>query len=202
MATQQIRRRVDVVEADRSTFRLRLLAPLRYLSIQHVEKFRYDVILPVAFGVAAWGLYLVISPKPPLFGESGLLRFARDLLVMAVPFMVGALAAVSMGSPGTHLDRRPIGAELILDNEALTLRQFLCYLLGYLCFVGLLTLVAVVAAGLFRDAVLAWTVTVPTIRMIVWGIGSLGLSLLLSFLSVTVLWSLYFLTDIANRRNG
>jgi len=30
--------------------------------------------------------------------------------------MIGALAAVSMGAPGPNLDRRPIGAELWLDN--------------------------------------------------------------------------------------
>ncbi len=65
---------------------------------------------------------------------AGVLKFARDLLIMAVPFMIGALASVAMGSPGTHMDRRPVGAELVLDGEVLSLRQFVCYLLGYLSF--------------------------------------------------------------------
>jgi hypothetical protein len=62
-----------------------------------------------------------VSPKPPLWGDPGLLRFARDLLIMAVPFMIGALAAVSMGAPGEHLDRRPLGVEIMLANDVLTL---------------------------------------------------------------------------------
>ena len=177
---------------------LRLLAPLRYLAIRHPEKYKYDVFVPTAIGIGMWALYLIMEPKPPLFGEEGLLRFSRDLLIMAVPFMVGALAAVSMGSPGPHLDRRPLGAELYLDNDSLTLRQFLCYLLGYLCFLGLITLILVVFAGLMRGVVLTWTDGLPTARWIIKSAGAFSLSILLSFLSVTVFWSLYFLTDVAN----
>jgi len=175
---------------------------MRYLAIRHPEKTRYDFLYPAIIGVAAWIAYTAISPKPPLFGEFGLLRFTRDLLIMAVPFMVGALAAVSMGAPGEHMDRRPVGAELYLDNDALTLRQFLCYLLGYLSFLGMVTLVAVVVAGLLRETVLAWTAHAANVRFATILVGSLGFSLLLSFLSVTVFWSLYFLTDIANRKNA
>ncbi|SRR6266700_3063940 len=200
MGTQQVKLR-DVAHAGHVS-RLRLLAPLRYLAIRHPEKHKYDVLIPMAVGIAGWLVYSAIEPKPSLFGDAGLLRFARDLLIMAVPFMVGALAAVSMGAPGPHLDRRPIGVELHLDNDVLTLRQFLCYLLGYLCFLSLITLIVVVAAGLMREAVLDWTSHAPLIRSIVETIGTLTLSLLLSFLSVTVFWSLYFLTDVVNQTNG
>lgn len=202
MASKPVKRAADVVEVNSSRANLRLLAPLRYLAIYHPEKFRYDVTVPAVLGLVAWAVFMVLSPKPPLFGEAGLLRFARDLLIMAVPFMVGALAAVSMGAPGPHIDRRPIGADLVLDNEVLSLRQFLCYLLGYLSFLGLLTLAAVVAAGLLQSTVLAWVKGAPLVMEVVRGVGALTLSMLLSFLSVTVLWSLYFLTDIANRKNG
>jgi hypothetical protein len=182
--------------------RKRLLAPLRYLEIKHAEKTKYDFWLPCAIGVGAWVAYYLVEPMPALFGEAGLLRFARDLLIMAVPFMVGALAAVSMGAPGPHLDRRPVGVEMRLDNDALTLRQFLCYLLGYLSFLGLVTLFAVVAAGLLRDGVVTWTTSAPIARQMIHACGSLVLSVLLSFLSVTVFWSLYFLTDVANQSNA
>ena len=192
---------MDVVHGKGGS-RLRLLAPMRYLAIRHPEKTRYDFVYPAAIGIIVWGAYVLIYPKPPLFGELGLLRFARDLLIMAVPFMVGALAAVSMGAPGTHMDRRPVGVELYLDNDALTLRQFLCYLLGYLSFLGLLTLSAVVTAGLLREPILSWTAHAPISRVAVHLVGSAILSLMLSFLSVTVFWSLYFLTDIANQKNA
>jgi hypothetical protein len=189
----------DIAHGGRQS-RLRLLAPLRYLLIKHPEKYRYDVLVPAVVGVVCWIGYLLIEPKPQLFGDAGLLRFARDLLIMAVPFMVGALAAVSMGAPGDHMDRRLVGSELYLDDEPLTLRQFLCYLLGYLSFLGMVTLVVVVGASLLEDTVSAWTMQLPALRHWIFTIGTLVLALLLSSLSVTVLWSLYFLTDIANRK--
>jgi hypothetical protein len=175
---------------------------MRYLEIRHPEKVKYDLIVPVLVGFTGWAVYMLIQPRIALFGEAGLLRFARDLLVMAVPFMVGALAAVSMGAPGQNIDRRPIGAELWLDNDALTMRQFLCFLLGYLSFLGLVTLMVVVGAGLIKDTVIVWTANAPMVRAGVHAVGTLCLSLLLSFLSVTVLWSLYFLTDVANRKGN
>lgn len=203
-------RKVKLLEVQNggSQSRLRLLAPLRYLAVRHPEKRKYDYAYPIAVGLIAWVAYLAMSPRFPLFGDAGLLRFARDLLVMAVPFMVGALAAVSMGAPGPHLDRRPIGSELWLDNDALTLRQFLSFLLGYLSFLGMVTLMAVVTAGLMKDAVVIWiskvpfAAAIPYVSLGVRAIGTLALSMLLSFLSVTVLWSLYFLTDVANRKNN
>lgn len=190
------------VEQGGTHSRLRLLAPIRYLSIRHPEKRRYDVVIPLCVALAAWIVYVGVQPRAPLFGDAGLLRFARDLLIMAVPFMVGALAAVSMGAPGNNIDRRPMGFELWLDNDALTMRQFLCFLLGYLSFLGLVTLFAVVGAALMREAVISWTASAPLARTAVWAIGSLILSMLLSFLSVTVFWSLYFLTDVANRKGN
>jgi hypothetical protein len=66
----------------------------------------------------------------------------------------------------------------------------------------LMTLVAVVTAALLRDGVVTWTVNAPFIRNAVHISGTLVLSMLLSFLSVTVFWSLYFLTDVANQPNA
>ena len=90
-------------------------------------------------------------------------------------------------------------AELYLDDRLLTLRSFMCYLLGYLSFLGLVTLGLSVLASLIHDPVLVWTSHLPLLREIVRYTGALVLSALLSFLSVTVFWALYFLTDIVNR---
>lgn len=188
----------DVVESEKHPRRYRLLAPLRYLSIQNSEKYKYDIIVPVLVGLVGWVGYLLMEPKPELFGEGGLLRVARDMLIMSVPFLVGALAAVAMGPSGS-LDRRPMGVELYLDGDLLTLRQFVCYLLGYLCFLALVTLIVVVAAELLKTPVTTWTEDKPTLKSFVSWSGTLGLSLLLSALSITVFWALYFLTDIVNR---
>lgn len=191
--------------------RKRLLAPLRYLSIKHPEKTWYDFVVPVMWAAAMFGCYWIVHPKPALFGEVGLIKLVRDLLIMAVPFMIGALAAVAMGSPGPHLDRRLVGAPLYLDGQSLTLRQFVCYLLGYLSFVGLVLLVLCVAAAIGKDTVQAWTSS--NVQIADWMIASellaltaraLGSAILfggLAVLTVTVLWGLYFLTVIVNRND-
>jgi hypothetical protein len=201
MGTRQVIGLRDVSQGKRPS-RRRLLAPMRYLAIRNPEKTMYDLVIPGACAVIAWIAYSLIEPKPALFGDDGLLRFARDLLIMAVPFMIGALAAVAMGAPGPHLDRRAAGVPLILDGRPLTLRQFVCYLLGYLSFLGLLTLGAVVGADLMREAVLSWTRDFATARAVVHSVGVLCLAAMVSSLTVTVFWSLYFLTDIVNRDAG
>lgn len=186
------------VTHGRAPSRLRLLAPLRYLQIRSSEKTTYDVVLPLILAAVCWVAYWAINPKPELFGDSGLLRFTRDLLIMGVPFMVGALAAVAMGSPGVHMERRPRGVDLYLDGRSLTLRQFTCYLLGYLSFLGMLTLGSVVAADLLKHSIQVWLANAPGIELSLKIVGTAVLSLLLSALSVTVFWSLYFLTDVIN----
>jgi hypothetical protein len=49
---------------------------------------------------------------------------------------------------------------------------------------------------------LIWTDGFPIVREFIHAAGTLSLSILLSLLTVTVLWSLYFLTDIANQTNA
>ena len=180
--------------------RLRLLAPLRYLSIYHPEKSLYDTAFPIGMAVSLWLVYVFVQPRIPLFGDQGLIRLARDLLIMAVPFLFGALATISMAGPGLPLDKRPLGADLLLDGEVLSLRQFVCYMLGYLSFIGFITLGSTVFASILHNAVVVWTANLPNLRTCIRWAGAFVLSLQLSVLSVTVFWALYFLTDIVNRR--
>lgn len=180
--------------------RLRLLAPLRYLSIHHPEKATYDIIMPLGVTAVACIIYFAVQPHPAIFSDGGVLKFTRDLLIMAVPFMVGALAAVAMGSPGNHIDKRPAGADLLLDGEVLTLRQFVCYLLGYLSFVSLVVLLLSIVATVLHDPIMLWLANHPGLIEPVRAGGVVVLCFMLSSLTVTVLWSLYFLTDIVNRK--
>jgi hypothetical protein len=161
---------------------------LRYLAIYHPEKTYYDFVVPALWAALMLGGYWVMNPKPALFGETGLLRLVRDLLIMAVPFMVGALAAVAVGAPGGHLDRRMVGSEIRLDGEVLSARQFVCYLLGYLCFLGIAVLIAAVIATVGHDAVLGLTAGDPSVRLGVRLAGTAVLFAGLSSLTVTVLW--------------
>lgn len=185
----------DVAQGEADS-RLRLLAPLRYLTIQHPEKQRYDFLVPLGVAIVGWITFLLLEPRPSLIGDRGLLKFVRELLIMAVPFMVGALAAVAMGPAGGALDRRPLGAPLMLGDRSLTLRQFVCYLLGYLAFLGLTTLGLAVAADWLHPTYEAIFAGMPIVAQVASGVAALLLSILLASLAVTTFWALYFLTEI------
>lgn len=198
MGTRQVGLRD--VEETRAPRRLRLLAPLRYLIIEAPEKRFYDRTLPTIAAAVVWAGWNYLAPRPLFFGPAGMLQVAQGFLMMAVPFLIGALAAVSMGSPGPHLDRRAVGAGLYLDGKSLTLRQFVSFLLGYLCFVGLVTFL-LISAAIFVEPALTAAIGASTH----WGfealrqVGAFAAFFLFSSFTITVLWSLYFLTDIVNR---
>ena len=197
MGTREIELRDIQVGGRRS--RLRLLAPLRYLSIVAPEKDFYDRWLPLLAGVGGWLIYNLLDPKPAIFGPSGLLSVVQNFLLLAVPFLIGSLGAVAMGSPGQHLDRRAVGVGILLDGEILTLRQFVSYLLGYLCFVGLVTFIVVTVAILVQPAVAKLLVTAGWLTVAIEQAGIAVMLTVFSAFAITVFWALYFLTDIVNR---
>jgi hypothetical protein len=172
---------------------------LRYLAIHHPEKARYDFVLPGVVGVLIWAIFIAVKPTPPVFGVDGLLSYLRELLGITLPFLIGALAGVAMGAPGPHFDRRPPGSDLTLDGETLTMRQFVCYLLGYLCFLSLTLLISTITASLLHKPVSAWLNGQAALKEAVLIAGLFPLFVAISALLVTVLWALYFLTDIVNR---
>ena len=184
-----------------SSSRLRLLAPLRYLSIRAPEKAFYDRWLPLIVGGASWALYNVLDPKPAIFGPAGLLSVAQNFLLLAVPFLIGSLGAVAMGSPGQHLDRRAVGASVLLDGEVLTLRQFVSYLLGYLCFIGLAAFIMVTVEMLIQPAVVKLLSPETWIGVAVEQIGIALMLAVFSAFTITVFWALYFLTDVVSRHD-
>lgn len=197
MGTQRVSTLRDVKHGP-SGSRLRLLAPLRYLAIQHAEK-KYDLVAPAVLAGLACAAYWWIEPRPRLVGDAGLFATLRDILIMAVPFLIGALATVAMGTPGQHFDRRPVGAPIMLDGTNLTLRQFVCYLLGYLSFLGMTTLGFVVAAQVFYEPFCAWAGDNPSFASAIIPVVTLAVALLVSALVVTVFWALYFLTEVVSR---
>jgi hypothetical protein len=83
-------------------------------------------------------------------------------------------------------------------NQA-TLHIHLSALLGYLCFVAIATLGFAIAVPLVHDTIFIWVAGAPKIRLFIQAAGMAVLWLLRSVLTVTLLWSLYFLTDVVNR---
>lgn len=199
MATRKIG--LQDVEETGSPRRLRLLAPLRYLKIHAPEKGRYDFLIPVVVGLVVWVIYNMLDPKPSLFGPSGLLTSAQNFLMMAVPFLIGALASVAMGSPGGHLDRRTIGAGVVLDGKSLSLRQFVCHLLGYLSFLGLVIFLIVSISAFVEPTAVRMLLGAEYWAHILGQVYTMLMFVLLSAFAITVFWALYFLTDTVNQHD-
>lgn len=188
----------DVVQTRRPN-RWRLLAPLRYLSISAYDKRKYDLFLPVAGGLALWLGYNFLSPQPTLFGENGILASVQTFLMLAVPFLIGALASVAMGSPGERIDKRVYGTGVVLDGRTLSLRQFVCYLLGYLSFLGLVAFVLITIASFVAPSLRIMLSEISYLHIILRQVFAVSMFILFSAFTTTVFWALYFLTDVVNR---
>lgn len=199
MATRKIG--LQDIEDTKSPRRLRLWAPIRYLKIEAAEKARYDFTIPMIAGGILWAGYNLLDPQPSLFGAEGILTSAQSFLIMAVPFLIGALASVAMGSPGAHLDRRAVGAGIFLDGRSISLRQFVCHLLGYLSFLGLVAFLIITIATFARPTAIAMFANYPSLGEALSQVFSAGLFVLLSAFTTTVFWALYFLTDVVNHHD-
>ncbi|WP_153003764.1 hypothetical protein [Aureimonas ureilytica] len=195
-------RRVGLPDIHHGRARRRspLLAPLRYLWIEAATKTRYDFILPTIVGLCLWGSYNLAGSRITVFGADGFLIDLQGLLQMAVPFLIGALATVAMASPGEAIDRRLTGAPVTLDGAMLTTRQFVCYLLGYLSFLGFSLLIFIITIKAFREPV-SWIVLgTRWAEIAVQQLTAGVFSLLLASFCLTTFWALFFLTDVVNRR--
>lgn len=177
-----------------------MLAPLRYLRIIAPYKARYDFWLPTSIALVIWLGYLWVSPGVNVFGVDGVLQNVQSLLVMAVPFLIGALATVAMASPAETLDKRPVGAPLTLDSVVLSTRQFVCYLLGYLSFIGFVALIMIFLAKASKPKITSLLIDTPSVLAGVEHLTVLSFAWILAAFCLTMFWALYFLTDVVNRR--
>lgn len=177
-----------------------LFAPVRYLWIKAATKARYDVVLPAVLGVSLWCVYNAAGSTLTVFGASGVLADLQGLLQMAVPFLIGALATVAMSSPSEALDRRLVGSPVTLDGVSLTTRQFVCYLLGYLSFLGFTIFLAILLVKNLNPLFALVLSEAFWVREITAQMFAAGFCLLLAAFCVTTFWALFFLTDVVNRR--
>jgi hypothetical protein len=124
---------------------VRLLAPFRYLSIQHGHKARFDWIWPGILTVVTVAGFCSLPIQPALLGEHGVLQGVHDLIVLFSAFFVASLAAVATFAPGS-LDELMRGTSPLLRDRELTRRQFVCHLFGYLAVLSFLLFLAIVGA--------------------------------------------------------
>lgn len=174
---------------------VRLLAPFRYLSIQHGHKTRLDWIWPGVLTVITVAVFCSLPVQPPLLGDHGVLQGVHDLIVLFSAFFVVALAAVATFAPGS-LDELMHGTPPLLHERELTRRQFVCYLFGYLAVLSFLLFLAIVGAQ----------IVVPSLHVILspalfsWLKLIAGTVFTLAFwnMMITTMLGVYFLIERVN----
>jgi len=146
-----------------ASFRL-LLKPLRYLAIAHEVKTWVDLWIPVILGVLSVGAIVWIDLTSQVLSDSGFVAGINELLQILAGFYIAALAAVATFNLG-DLDNKMEGkAPTIVDTVdgekvtvALTRRQFLCAMFGYLAWMSIVLFLI----GLTFRALASAAISVP-----------------------------------------
>lgn len=135
-----------------------LLVPCNYLRIKQGtglfhSKRVYDIVLPTALTAATVGLCGALSVPLEIAGHKGVTKSLTDLLALLIAFYMAALAAVSTFER-KGIDNKLKGGDAVLyvlnhktgnrDKKALSYRQFIAYLFGYLAFLSLILFMTLV----------------------------------------------------------
>lgn len=136
-----------------------LLVPCNYLRIWHgnsllKSKFVYDFVFPVALTVGTVGMCAGLNIPMALSGHKALFASLSSLLALLIAFYMAALAAVSTFTR-RGIDKGLRGGDALLSvlnhttmrrqRKALSYRQFISYLFGYLAFLSLALFIALMA---------------------------------------------------------
>lgn len=121
-----------------------LFTPVAYLRIKHPVKRHFDWTLPLFLTGFSALLFFSLPSLPAVSGPEGLVFVVTDLIKILVGFYIASLAAVSTFDRPS-MDEMIAGEEPTLSVSRkgiektikLTRRRFLCYLFGYLSFLGM-----------------------------------------------------------------
>jgi hypothetical protein len=128
-----------------------LVVPINYLRIRHGEtlfrsKAVYDFVLPIILTLATVIVFVWLSISLRLFDHQEVIKRLNDLLTLMIVFYMAALAAVATfdragiddtlkgGDATLRVLHHDTGEHVV---KALTYRQFISYLFGYLSFLSL-----------------------------------------------------------------
>lgn len=181
-----------------------LFTPLSYMRIKHPVKPWFDWYVPLFITVPVFLILLFLPKQVDIFGNNGLVFVITDLIKILVGFYIAALAAIATfhreqmdqelsGEPATlRVHRKGVAKE-----SNLTRRRFLCYLFGYLAFIGIFIYFVGAAATLLHSNVqllpsVWWVLTLK------WGFIFVYLYVTANLLSTTLL-GLHFMTDRIHR---
>ena len=176
-----------------------LLAPLRYWSIQHPVKRRWDVVMPT-LGSAVLTAALILWPSVPSpYGAGGFLSSLQNLFAILGGFFVSALTLVATSTTPGLL--QPLAGHppirLAGQGAPLTRQRFLALLFGYLAFssftlyaIGFFAMLLAPGMKAMLPVVAhAWASTAFLVAYNFW----------LSHLFVSTLIGLYYFTDRLQR---
>ncbi len=113
-----------------------LLAPLRYLLIQHERVRTYNVYLPFVLALFVTAIMIVPGDVYQISANDGYLDKTTGVLATLGGFFIAALTLVTMDQNGS-LDQPIAGIKppvLRGEVEPITRRRFLSYLFGYSAF--------------------------------------------------------------------
>lgn len=133
----------------------KLFKPLGYWKIKHGEKRWFDLILPaVLAALATYGLSCL--PKPiALIGDKSLVSLVNGLLQILSGFYIASMAAVATFQK-EGMDEKLDGKTTTLNGKAVSRRQFLTYLFGYLAYMSILMYFAGGFAQLAKASLTTW----------------------------------------------
>jgi apolipoprotein N-acyltransferase len=173
----------------------RLLAPFRYLAIRHDIKPRYDWGWPFVLTVATMVIFWLMPVRPPLIGDTGILKGVLDLIALFAAFFVAALAAVATFERKS-LDLPMQGTTPTLDGRDLSRRQFICYLFGYLAVLSFALFLSIVSAQIVTPSL----VVTLSVTGLWWVKAISGTVFAFAFwnMIVTTLLGIYFLVERVN----
>lgn len=115
----------------------KLFKPLHYIAINHHEKRWFDFYIPAILS-AIICLILYCLPTPVvLVGKDSLISVVNGILQILSGFYIASMAAVATFNKD-GMDDVMTGTPPTLKGEALTRRNFLTYLFGYLAFMSIL----------------------------------------------------------------
>lgn len=155
---------------------MKLLEPLKYLTIRHDEKRRYDLWYPLLGAVVTTLIYVLMAVPFSILGKNGLVPQINGLLQVLIGFYIASLAAIAtFSNPAIDevmAGKPPTVKEMYrgkLLEVPLVRRRFLCYLFGYLALVSfvlfgfglMITLFTTPIASLLID--IPWALTISKI---------------------------------------
>lgn len=176
-----------------------LLTPLRYWSIQHPVKRRWDLTMPAIGAVGLTGALLFWPSIPSPYATGGFLSSLQNLFAILGGFFVSALTLVATSSTPGLLQPLAGSPPVRLKGQTvpLTRQRFLSLLFGYLAFSAF----EIYAVGFFAIMIAPGTKAFTPAWSHVWISAGflLGYTFWLSHVFVATMVGLYYFTDRLQR---